>query len=71
MRLRLFDSRFAHLFGHKMKCTPHLRGKNGPNEGKSSNIHNAPHAITIGPMIMWLLLVATALYDFWDYRESE
>ncbi len=36
--------------------------------GKSSNIHNAPYARFFVIAIMWVLLVANHLYDFWDYR---
>jgi len=38
--------------------------------GKSGHIHNAPYAIIIVPTIMWLLLIANTLYDFWDYRDG-
>jgi hypothetical protein len=38
--------------------------------GKSANIHNAPYAMSIIPTIMWVLLVANALFDFWDYRDG-
>ena len=39
--------------------------------GKSSHIHNAPYAMFVVPTIMWVLLVANSLYDFWDYRDGE
>lgn len=38
--------------------------------GKSSHIHNAQYATSIVPSIMWVLLVANSLYDFWDYRDG-
>jgi hypothetical protein len=37
--------------------------------GKSAHIHNAPYSAYIGSAIMWVLLVANALCDFWDYRD--
>ena len=39
--------------------------------GKSGHIHNAPYATCVVPMIMWVLLVANVVYDFWDYRDGE
>lgn len=38
--------------------------------GKSAHIRASEHASTLLPLIMWLLLLANALYDFWDYREG-
>jgi hypothetical protein len=37
--------------------------------GKSAHIRASEHASTLLPFIMWLLLLANALYDFWDYRD--
>jgi hypothetical protein len=38
--------------------------------GKSPHIHRAAYSNIVGPLIMWLLLVANTLFDFWDYREE-
>lgn len=38
--------------------------------GKSKQIHSVEGAVLIGPIIMWALLLANALYDFWDFRKS-
>lgn len=38
--------------------------------GKSSHVHNAPYANFIGSVVMWMLLVVNALFDFWDYRDG-
>lgn len=38
--------------------------------GQSENIHNAPYAAILVPIIMWLLLTVNTLLDFWDYRDT-
>jgi hypothetical protein len=37
--------------------------------GKSKQIHTTEGANTVGPLIMWVLLVANSFHDFWDYRK--
>jgi hypothetical protein len=37
--------------------------------GKSKQIHTTEGANTVGPLIMWVLLLANSFHDFWDYRK--
>jgi NADH:ubiquinone oxidoreductase subunit 2 (subunit N) len=37
--------------------------------GKSKDIHSTEGANTVGPLIMWVLLLANSFHDFWDYRK--
>jgi hypothetical protein len=37
--------------------------------GKSKQIHSTEGANTVGPIIMWVLLLANSFHDFWDYRK--
>lgn len=37
--------------------------------GKSKQIHSTEGANTVGPLIMWVLLLANSFHDFWDYRK--
>jgi len=39
--------------------------------GLSPHVRASEHATIILPPIMWLLLAANVLYDFWDYRDGE
>jgi len=39
--------------------------------GKSKQIHGAEGANIVGPIIMWVLLLANSLHDFWDYRKAQ
>lgn len=38
--------------------------------GKSKQIHSTECANIIGPVIMWVLLLANSFHDFWDYRKA-
>ncbi len=38
--------------------------------GKSKQIHSTEGANTVGPIIMWVLLLANSFHDFWDYRKG-
>ena len=38
--------------------------------GKSKQIHSTEGANTVGPLIMWALLLANSFHDFWDYRKG-
>ena len=38
--------------------------------GKSKQIHSTEGANSVGPVIMWVLLLANSFHDFWDYRKS-
>ena len=39
--------------------------------GRSAHIRAAEYAASLLPLLMCLLLLANALYDFWDYRDGD